>query len=52
MHLLAGVVLLLCLVTQVYAMRKQGVGVSGKLVCGSQILRNVKVKIVDIDSGK
>lgn len=37
------------------AMRKQGVAVKGKLVCGSQPAgggNTTKVRIVDIDTGK
>uniref|UniRef100_A0A914W8C2 Transthyretin-like family protein n=1 Tax=Plectus sambesii TaxID=2011161 RepID=A0A914W8C2_9BILA len=40
---------LLCGLTS--AMRKQGVGVRGKLLCGTQPLANAKVKIVDTDTG-
>lgn len=33
-------------------MRKQGVAVKGKLMCGKKPAENVKVKIVDIDTGQ
>jgi len=33
----------------VLAIRKQGVGVRGKLTCGTQMLRNARVKIMDVD---
>ncbi|VDD89838.1 unnamed protein product [Enterobius vermicularis] len=36
---------------EVRAMRKQGVAVKGKLMCGKKPAENVKVKIVDIDTG-
>lgn len=37
---------------EVQAMRKQGVAVKGKLMCGKKPAENVKVKIVDIDTGQ
>jgi hypothetical protein len=34
-------------------MRKQGVGVKGRLMCGAnEPLYNAKVKIIDVDTGK
>ncbi|TKR57523.1 hypothetical protein L596_030775 [Steinernema carpocapsae] len=33
----------------VFAMRKQGVAVKGRLLCGDKALKNTKVKIFDVD---
>uniref|UniRef100_A0A0N4ZB55 Transthyretin-like family protein n=1 Tax=Parastrongyloides trichosuri TaxID=131310 RepID=A0A0N4ZB55_PARTI len=51
--LIFGAILLLCFgIATIEAMRKQGVAVKGKLVCGQYAaLNNTKVRIVDIDTG-
>uniref|UniRef100_A0A914XCM6 Uncharacterized protein n=1 Tax=Plectus sambesii TaxID=2011161 RepID=A0A914XCM6_9BILA len=48
---LIALCVLCAVVSTALAMRKQGVGVKGKLRCGAEPLRNVKVKIFDEDSG-
>ncbi len=39
-------------IATVSAMRKQGVAIKGQLMCGTQPAQNVKVRIVDIDTGR
>lgn len=39
------------LVSEVTAMRKQGVAVRGQLLCGSRPANETRVRIVDIDTG-
>lgn len=42
---------LICII-ETYALRKQGVAVKGRLMCGPRPANNTKVRIVDIDYGK